>query len=69
MIIVQQFFKIQQPLCRDHGVEASKKYLGKTLLEGWHPDPLARHQMRYYDGTSWTEHVSNNGVTAADPTG
>jgi uncharacterized protein YxjI len=33
----------------------------------WHPDPLGRHELRYWDGTSWTEHVSNAGVTATDP--
>ena len=27
----------------------------------WAPDPLGRHQYRYWDGTQWTEHVSDNG--------
>ncbi len=34
---------------------------------GWHPDPMGRHQMRYWDGNVWTEHVSTNGVQATDP--
>lgn len=25
---------------------------------GWHPDPHAPHQNRYFDGTTWTEHVA-----------
>jgi uncharacterized protein YxjI len=33
----------------------------------WHPDPLARHQLRYWDGSIWTEHVSDNGVQSIDP--
>lgn len=33
----------------------------------WHPDPRGRHQLRYYDGTRWTEHVSTNGVQSIDP--
>jgi hypothetical protein len=35
----------------------------------WHPDPLNRHQQRYWDGTQWTEHVSDNGVASVDPYG
>jgi uncharacterized protein YxjI len=33
----------------------------------WFPDPTNRHQMRYWDGTNWTEHVSDNGITGVDP--
>jgi hypothetical protein len=33
----------------------------------WHPDPTGRHQFRYWDGSTWTEHVANDGVTASDP--
>jgi hypothetical protein len=33
----------------------------------WHPDPTARHEMRYWDSTRWTEHVSDAGVQATDP--
>ena len=32
----------------------------------WHPDPMGRHQLRYWDGKVWTDHVSNNGVQATD---
>ncbi len=34
---------------------------------GWHPDPQGRHEMRYWDGAKWTDHVSDAGVTAKDP--
>jgi uncharacterized protein YxjI len=33
----------------------------------WHPDPMGRHQLRYWDGKVWTEHVSDSGVQATDP--
>lgn len=33
----------------------------------WQPDPSARHQLRYWDGQSWTPNVSDNGVTGTDP--
>lgn len=28
---------------------------------------MGRHQLRYWDGANWTEHVSSNGVQSADP--
>jgi hypothetical protein len=33
----------------------------------WQPDPFGRHQYRYWDGTQWTESVSNDGVVTNDP--
>ena len=33
---------------------------------GWHPDPRGRHEHRYWDGTKWTDHVADGGVTAQD---
>ncbi|MGH3712500.1 MAG: DUF2510 domain-containing protein [Micromonosporaceae bacterium] len=35
---------------------------------GWYPDPSRRHQHRYWDGRAWTEHVTDNSATPADPT-
>jgi hypothetical protein len=32
----------------------------------WAPDPSQRHELRYWDGTRWTEHVSDAGVQAVD---
>jgi hypothetical protein len=34
---------------------------------GWQPDPTGRFQVRYWDGSAWTEHVSTNGVQQVDP--
>ena len=33
---------------------------------GWQPDPSQRHEHRYWDGTSWTEHVADAGVQSTD---
>ena len=38
-----------------------------TTPANWYPDPMNRHQLRYWDGTAWTENVSDNGVTSIDP--
>lgn len=32
----------------------------------WAPDPSGRHQLRYWDGSRWTSHVSTDGVVAVD---
>ena len=34
---------------------------------GWLPDPLTRHELRYWDGSAWTEHVSDQGATSVAP--
>jgi hypothetical protein len=33
---------------------------------GWLADPVGSHQMRYWDGSRWTEHVSDSGTAAVD---
>lgn len=33
----------------------------------WLPDPVARHQLRYWDGHEWTAHVSDEGAMGSDP--
>jgi uncharacterized protein YxjI len=33
----------------------------------WYPDPTGRHQLRYFDGQGWTDHVSNDGQQGHDP--
>lgn len=33
----------------------------------WYPDPLGRHELRYWDGAQWTEHVSSHGRQSVDP--
>lgn len=33
----------------------------------WLADPTRRHQLRYWDGAAWTDHVSDGGVQGTDP--
>jgi len=33
----------------------------------WHKDPMGRHEYRYWDGATWTEHVADGGVRSIDP--
>jgi Protein of unknown function (DUF2510) len=33
----------------------------------WLPDPRQRHEFRYWDGSSWTDHVSDSGMAGIDP--
>ncbi|MGK2949566.1 MAG: phospholipid scramblase-related protein [Acidimicrobiales bacterium] len=32
----------------------------------WYPDPFGRHELRYWDGTQWSEHVSSHGRQSVD---
>lgn len=32
----------------------------------WRPDPFGRHELRYWDGSAWTQHVSDAGVQGSD---
>ena len=33
----------------------------------WAPDPSGRHELRFWDGTAWTDQVMNDYVPAQDP--
>lgn len=36
---------------------------------GWYPDPAARHEQRYWDGTRWTADVADGDRTSTDDPG
>lgn len=38
-----------------------------TAPAGWYKDPSGTHELRYFDGSVWTEHVSDGGVTSTAP--
>jgi hypothetical protein len=38
-----------------------------ALLRAWLPDPTGRHELRYFDGSGWSEHVADAGVISVDP--
>ena len=33
----------------------------------WLPDPVGRHELRYWSGSEWTEHVADAGLQGVDP--
>ena len=33
---------------------------------GWFADPLGQHNLRYHDGTEWTDHVTHHGPTPCE---
>lgn len=37
-----------------------------TAFPNWYPDPLHRHQWRWFDGAVWTEHVASHGYQGID---
>ena len=37
------------------------------VAPGWHPDPSGRWQVRWWDGSTWTDQVASGGRRAADP--
>jgi Protein of unknown function (DUF2510) len=42
---------------------------GSGTAPGWFTDPFFRHGQRYWSGTEWTEHVTDDGVPGIDPPG
>jgi hypothetical protein len=38
-----------------------------SVPAGWYADPAGRFELRYWDGTAWTEHVSRGGQQSTDP--
>ena len=34
---------------------------------GWYRDPTGQHEQRYWDGTTWTDHVSSQGRQTREP--
>jgi Domain of unknown function (DUF4389)/Protein of unknown function (DUF2510) len=38
-----------------------------TAPAQWYPDPMGRHQYRYWDGERWSPHVSDDGQSGYDP--
>ncbi|MGA9277227.1 DUF2510 domain-containing protein, partial [Ilumatobacter sp.] len=41
--------------------------LDSGVPAGWYADPSGRFELRYWDGSAWTEHVSRAGQQYTDP--
>lgn len=39
----------------------------ETVPANWYPDPTKRHDLRYWDGNLWTDHVVTQHIQAMDP--
>ena len=39
---------------------------GSVPAADWYPDPRGGHELRYWDGTAWTDHVADGGQTSVD---
>ena len=39
----------------------------RACRAGWYADPANRYELRYWDGSAWTEHVSRAGQQYTDP--
>jgi hypothetical protein len=37
------------------------------IAPGWLIDPSGRHELRYWSGSEWTEHVTDGGTPGTDP--
>ena len=40
---------------------------GGQSAAAWWPDPHKRHELRYWDGAKWTDHVSDHGTQSTNP--
>jgi hypothetical protein len=38
-----------------------------SVPAGWYADPSGRFEQRYWDGSTWTEHVARGGAQYTDP--
>ncbi len=56
----------QQPTIAQQAQPAQQPPVS-AVPAGWYADPAARFELRYWDGNTWTEHVSRAGQQSTDP--
>ena len=39
---------------------------GASIPPQWHPDPTGRHELRFWNGTDWSDDVADRGVASKD---
>ena len=61
----RELFDAGPPPLAPHAVEAPTPVPDGPPF-GWYTDPSGRHQLRYWDGMRWSEHVSDQGVSSID---
>jgi putative membrane protein len=52
---------------RHQAAPAAAPGAGVAAPSGWYPDPLGRHQRRYWHDGRWTEHVGDGGKRSSEP--
>lgn len=63
--VVQQYSS--SPTTRAAATGATPTPPGSHVSRGsWNPDPFGRHELRYFDGEHWTQHVSTDGEQSTD---
>ncbi|MFT7327727.1 MAG: hypothetical protein ACI83Y_000846 [Candidatus Azotimanducaceae bacterium] len=63
---------VAEPVAADQAVAATSEAAVEAAAEssvpaGWYADPSGRYELRYWDGSAWTEHVSRAGQQFTDP--
>lgn len=48
-------------------IARNKRSVPGAVPAAWLADPTGRHEMRYWNGSVWTEHVADSGVQSTDP--
>ncbi|MGA0064860.1 MAG: DUF2510 domain-containing protein [Ilumatobacteraceae bacterium] len=48
-------------------VSMSSNAVNPAVPAAWYKDPSGRFELRYWNGTSWTEHVARDGRQFTDP--
>jgi hypothetical protein len=56
--------RVRKPCRREIGME--NETTGSVPAADWYPDPRGGHELRYWDGTAWTDHVADGGQTSVD---
>ena len=46
--------------------DSTAQATGHQAPAGWLRDPSGRHELRYWDGSQWTAHVSSQGNQSTD---
>jgi hypothetical protein len=55
-------------IAADQAVDAAVEVAAESSVPaGWYADPSGRYELRYWDGSAWTEHVSRAGQQFTDP--
>ena len=63
--VVQQ--PVQQPVHQPAQPAQSAAPSTPAVPADWYKDPSGRFEMRYWNGTKWTEHVARGGKQFVDP--